>query len=96
VRKGRCILSSTQSPRCRKPASTTIGFATRHSYLYWAAIVDDEAPGLRPLLRYSRTQRGGCIVRLELADGRRLTADGHDMLRDAARRAGCLRAVVAP
>jgi hypothetical protein len=31
--------------------------------------------------------------RLMLRDGRALTGDGHDVLRDAARRAGCLRSV---
>jgi hypothetical protein len=73
----------------------TLAFQSITAFIHWASLVDAEAPGVRRHLAYSRTQHGGCLVRLTLADGRHLTPDGHDVLRDAARRAGCLRTVAA-
>jgi hypothetical protein len=93
MRKGSCL--SSAQPTLYGKSVCTLAFQSITAFVHWASLVDAEAPGLRPLLSYSRTQRGGCLVYLVLRDGTPLVPDGLDVLRAAARRAGCLRAVAA-
>jgi hypothetical protein len=74
------------TPNVSRRQPRAIEFRDLVGYVTWACLVDDEAPRLRAQL-HTTCVPGGAVVWLRLRSGRRLTANGQDVLLDAARRA---------